>query len=74
MRKKYIAGFDLSTPDALTTALWKIKKWEVYIPFLWTADIYDKFEHGQNCVKAIRTPCLSANIVNTQGFPIGVKA
>ena len=31
---------------------------------------YHKFER----VNAIGTPCLSANIVNTQGVPIGVKA
>ena len=28
----------------------------------------------KNCVNAIGTPCLSANILNTQGVPIDAKA
>ena len=36
--------------------------------------IDNRFERGQNCVNAIGIPCLSANIVKTQGVPIGVKA
>ena len=32
-----------------------------------------KFEHEQNCINVIWTPCMSASIVNTQGVPIGAK-
>ena len=41
----------------------EIKYWRVYFSYLNTINIYDEFQHGQNCVSAIGTPCLSANIV-----------
>ena len=74
----FMARLELTIPDleasALTTALRELYNWSAHLSYLLTTDIYYKFERGQNCVNAIGTPCLSANIVNTQGVPIGVKA
>ena len=71
-------GLELTTPDSTgqcdNHCATQNSKLSVYLSYLLTTNIYNKFEHGQNCVNAIGTPCLSANIVNTQGVPIGVKA
>ena len=56
--------------DALTTAPQDIFN-SVILFFLFQATyIYNEFKHGQNCVKAIGTPFMSANSVNTRGVPI----
>ena len=71
-------GLELTTPDSsgqcANHCAAKNLKLSVYLSYLQTTNIYNKLAHGQNCVNAIGTPCLSANIVNTQGVPIGVKA
>ena len=73
-----IVGFELTIPDSggqcANHCAAKDLQLSVYLSYLYTTNIYNKFEHGQNCVSAIGTPCLSANILNTQGVPIGVKA
>ena len=50
---------------ALTTAPWKIFNSVIPFSHLLTNDIYNKFELGQNCVKAIGTPFMPGNNVNT---------
>ena len=78
LRKMIHVGLELTTPDSTgqcdNHCATQNSKLSVYLSYLLTTNIYNKFEHGQNCVNAIGTPCLSANIVNTQGVPIGVKA
>ena len=69
----FLAGLELAIPGsggqcANHCAMKDLKLGRVFVLF-----IDNQFEHRQNCVNAIRTPCLSANIVNTQGVPIGVK-
>ena len=72
-----IVGLELTIPDSRGQCAnhYAVKDLQlsVYLSYLQTTNIYNKFEHGQNCVNAIGTPCLSANILNTQGVPIDVK-
>ena len=58
--------------SALTTALRKIYNSACICPIY--RQPISMINLNTDCVNTIGTPCLSANIVNTQGVPNGVKA
>ena len=69
----FITGLEHTIPDsrgqcANHCAMKYLKLELVFVIF-----IDSQYEHRQKCVNAIGTPCLSPNIVDTQGVPIGVK-
>ena len=70
----YSSGFELMTlgleADALTYhfAMEDSRFGKSIFPiYRSTTDIYNKFQHGQNWVKAVGTLCLSAYIVKSRG-------
>ena len=68
----YSPGLELMTPESRGRRsnhfAMEDSRSEVYISYLKTIDIYNKFQHGQNWVKAVGTLCLSAYIVKHEEF------